>query len=114
MVSSRSSQETRPSFDASQFEIVSPKAWTLTYPFDHQWDIQIDGIHWISVQFYRRHYKAVISSNYHFIFFWYYLASIQFWISSVLSTAFIFGSWSKYSFFCILFHISIRYTWGVL
>lgn len=39
MASSRSSQETRPSFDTSQFEIVSPKASTLTYPYhnlDHQ------------------------------------------------------------------------------
>lgn len=37
--SSRSSQETRPSFDVSQFEIVSPKTSTLTYPYhglDHQ------------------------------------------------------------------------------
>ncbi|KXN88902.1 hypothetical protein AN958_06772 [Leucoagaricus sp. SymC.cos] len=39
MASSRSSQETRPSFDVSQFEIVSPKTSTLTYPYhnlDHQ------------------------------------------------------------------------------
>lgn len=37
--SSRSSQDTTPSFDASQFEIVSPKTSTLTYPYhglDHQ------------------------------------------------------------------------------
>ncbi|KAJ3507423.1 hypothetical protein NLJ89_g6314 [Agrocybe chaxingu] len=34
MTSSRDSQETRPSFDASQFEFVSPKAGTLTYPYN--------------------------------------------------------------------------------
>lgn len=36
-ISSRSSVETRPSFDASQFEIVSPKTPNLTYPY-HELD----------------------------------------------------------------------------
>lgn len=39
MASSRDSGETRPSFDVSQFEFVSPKSGTLTYPYnsiDHQ------------------------------------------------------------------------------
>ncbi|KDR85644.1 hypothetical protein GALMADRAFT_234637 [Galerina marginata CBS 339.88] len=37
--SSRDSRDSRPSFDASQFEFVSPKAGTLSYPYnglDHQ------------------------------------------------------------------------------
>lgn len=34
MASSRDSQGSRPSFDASQFEFVSPKAGTLSYPYN--------------------------------------------------------------------------------
>lgn len=34
MASSRDSQGSRPSFDASQFEFVSPKGTTLSYPFN--------------------------------------------------------------------------------
>lgn len=34
MTSSRDSNSSRPSFDASQFEFVSPKAGTLTYPYN--------------------------------------------------------------------------------
>lgn len=34
MASSRDSQGSRPSFDASQFEFVSPKGGTLSYPFN--------------------------------------------------------------------------------
>ncbi|KAG6851357.1 hypothetical protein H0H93_005755 [Arthromyces matolae] len=46
MASSRSSQESHPSFDTSQFEIVSPKAGaTFSYPhqFDHSLDTSAEG-----------------------------------------------------------------------
>ncbi|KAG6842395.1 hypothetical protein C0991_007525 [Blastosporella zonata] len=47
MASSRSSQDSRPSFDTSQFEIVSPKMGSaLSYPYhglDHSTDSSIEG-----------------------------------------------------------------------